>query len=81
MVCATANMIANATGLSSYFAYIVNACGQLPVLCILGSHLLIHLKEAGETGMNEGTSYKPEISSMNFAGDHVASGIQCMLLR
>ena len=30
------------------------------LLCVLGSHLLIHLREAAEEGRNEGTSYRPK---------------------
>ncbi|KAH8109389.1 hypothetical protein DFH11DRAFT_1515635 [Phellopilus nigrolimitatus] len=33
------------------------------LLCVLGSHLLIHLKEAGERRANGGTSYRMEATS------------------
>ncbi|KAH8112170.1 hypothetical protein DFH11DRAFT_1545874 [Phellopilus nigrolimitatus] len=32
--------------------------GSPSLLCIVGSHLLVHLKEAGERGANGGTSYR-----------------------
>lgn len=74
--CSTANIIAYSTEFSSFFAYILNACGNPSLLCVLGNHLLIHLKEAAEDGRNEGTSYKPKMSSMSFAEDHAVSGTQ-----
>ncbi|KAH8112217.1 hypothetical protein DFH11DRAFT_1511949, partial [Phellopilus nigrolimitatus] len=39
-------------------AELLNALGSPSFLCILGSHLLVHLKEAGERGANGGTSYR-----------------------
>ncbi|KAH8109848.1 hypothetical protein DFH11DRAFT_1861025 [Phellopilus nigrolimitatus] len=51
--------------LLSYFLYIL---GSPSFLCVLGSHLLVHLKEAGERGVNGGTSYKLKtISSIGFS--------------
>ena len=32
--------------------------GSPSFLCVLGSRMLFHLKEAGERGTNEGTSYR-----------------------
>ncbi|EJD00526.1 uncharacterized protein FOMMEDRAFT_159258 [Fomitiporia mediterranea MF3/22] len=38
------------------------------LLCVLGSHLLINLKEAGERGVNEGTNYRSKtVSDIEFA--------------
>ena len=36
----------------------IGALGNPTLLCVLGSHLLIHLREAAEEGRNEGTSYR-----------------------
>ncbi|KAH8109163.1 hypothetical protein DFH11DRAFT_1548465 [Phellopilus nigrolimitatus] len=42
--------------------------GSPSLLCVLGSHLLVHLKEAGERGVNEGMSYKMKtISNIEFS--------------
>ncbi|KAH8105641.1 hypothetical protein DFH11DRAFT_1691975 [Phellopilus nigrolimitatus] len=42
--------------------------GSPSFLCVLGSRLLVHLKEAGERGVNEGTSYRMRtVSTMGFA--------------
>ncbi|KAH8109733.1 hypothetical protein DFH11DRAFT_1810558 [Phellopilus nigrolimitatus] len=37
--------------------------GKPSLLCVLGSHLLVHLKEAGERGVNGGTSYRMQTMS------------------
>ncbi|KAH8112208.1 hypothetical protein DFH11DRAFT_513148 [Phellopilus nigrolimitatus] len=37
---------------------LLSTLGRPSLLCLLGSHLLVHLKEAGEWGVNEGTSYR-----------------------
>ncbi|KAH8109173.1 hypothetical protein DFH11DRAFT_1861690 [Phellopilus nigrolimitatus] len=37
---------------------ILNCVGSPSLMCVLGSHLLVHLKEAGERGANGGTSYR-----------------------
>ncbi|KAH8112219.1 hypothetical protein DFH11DRAFT_1545911 [Phellopilus nigrolimitatus] len=39
-------------------AELLNVLGSPSLLCVLGSHLLVHLKEAGERGANGGTSYR-----------------------
>ncbi|KAH8109183.1 hypothetical protein DFH11DRAFT_1814136 [Phellopilus nigrolimitatus] len=41
----------------------LNYLGSPSLLCVLGSHLLVHLKEAGERGANGGTSYKMKTMS------------------
>ncbi|KAH8107333.1 hypothetical protein DFH11DRAFT_1517754 [Phellopilus nigrolimitatus] len=42
--------------------------GSPSLLCVIGSHLLVHLKEAGEQGVNEGTSYRmTPVSSIGFS--------------
>ena len=46
---------------------VLKAAGDPALLCVLGSHLLIHLKEAAEKGLNGGTSYRMEaISAIDF---------------
>ncbi|KAH8109219.1 hypothetical protein DFH11DRAFT_1548514 [Phellopilus nigrolimitatus] len=42
--------------------------GSPSFLCVLGSHLLVHLKEAGERGANGGTSYRMKtMSNIDFS--------------
>ncbi|KAI5116897.1 hypothetical protein M0805_004165 [Coniferiporia weirii] len=42
--------------------------GSPSLLCVLGSHLLVHLKGAGEKGVNEGTSYRVRtLSNIEFS--------------
>lgn len=49
--------------------------GSTSLLCILGSHLLINLKDAAERGLNEGTKYRPDtVSGLNF-GTMRAKGV------
>ncbi|KAH8109226.1 hypothetical protein DFH11DRAFT_1814401 [Phellopilus nigrolimitatus] len=43
---------------NALLADILSILGSPSLLCVLGSHLLVHLKEAGERGANGGTSYK-----------------------
>ncbi|EJC99668.1 uncharacterized protein FOMMEDRAFT_160095 [Fomitiporia mediterranea MF3/22] len=51
----------------SWTADLFAALGSPIFLCILGSRLLFNLKEAGERGLNEGTSYRPkDVSEMEF---------------
>ncbi|KAH8106566.1 hypothetical protein DFH11DRAFT_1863533 [Phellopilus nigrolimitatus] len=44
-------------------ADLLTILGNPSLLCVLGSHLLVHLKEAGERGANGGTSYRMKIMS------------------
>ena len=57
---------------NTFAAAILLAAGSPTLLCILGGHLLINLKEAGELGVNEGTNYRSgSISDIDFAeGEH-----------
>ncbi|KAH8109708.1 hypothetical protein DFH11DRAFT_900530 [Phellopilus nigrolimitatus] len=51
-----------------FLADLLNVLGRPSFLCVLGSHLLVHLKEAGERGANEGTSYRMKtMSNMEFS--------------
>ena len=57
---------------------ILPALGHPSLLCVLGSRLLVNLKEAGELGLNEGTNYRPDsfsetLSEMEFS-ERVAEG-------
>ncbi|KAH8109362.1 hypothetical protein DFH11DRAFT_1515672 [Phellopilus nigrolimitatus] len=48
-------------------ANLLTVLGNPRLLCVLGSHLLVHLKEAGERRSNGGTSYRMRtMSSMQF---------------
>ncbi|KAH8109816.1 hypothetical protein DFH11DRAFT_1809670 [Phellopilus nigrolimitatus] len=42
---------------------LLTTLGSPSLLCVLGSHLLVHLKEAGERGVNWGTSYRMKTMS------------------
>ncbi|EJD00616.1 uncharacterized protein FOMMEDRAFT_159377 [Fomitiporia mediterranea MF3/22] len=53
---------------------LLNAFGSPTILCILGRHLMINLKEAAERGMNEGTSYRLQTISSDIEFDELASG-------
>ncbi|KAH8109850.1 hypothetical protein DFH11DRAFT_1515066, partial [Phellopilus nigrolimitatus] len=44
-------------------ANLLGVLGSPRLLCVLGSHLLVHLKEAGERGANGGTSYRMKTMS------------------
>ncbi|KAL5530955.1 hypothetical protein ACEPAG_3831 [Sanghuangporus baumii] len=47
---------------------ILGILGSPSLLVVLGARLLVHLKEAGEKGVNEGTSYRVEtLGEMEFA--------------
>lgn len=58
MFCTVANVVAFGAELSQLLQNIFNVLGNPTLLCIMGSHLLIHLREAAEKGRNEGTSYR-----------------------
>ncbi|KAH8108256.1 hypothetical protein DFH11DRAFT_1549247 [Phellopilus nigrolimitatus] len=54
--------------LNPLLANLLNLLGSPSLLCVLGSHLLVHLKEAGERGANGGTSYRmPTMSNIEFS--------------
>ncbi|KAH8109702.1 hypothetical protein DFH11DRAFT_1547986 [Phellopilus nigrolimitatus] len=44
-------------------AYLLNLLGNPSLLCVLGCHLLVHLKEAGKRGVNVGTSFRMKTMS------------------
>ena len=54
----------------SIWVSLLGAIGDPSFLCILGSRLLVNLKEAGELGVNQGTSYRlsscQTVSEMEF---------------
>ncbi|EJD03285.1 uncharacterized protein FOMMEDRAFT_156672 [Fomitiporia mediterranea MF3/22] len=53
---------------NQFVALLLNAAGNPALLCVLGSHLLINLKKAGELGVNEGTNYRSRaVSDIEFA--------------
>ncbi|KAH8112162.1 hypothetical protein DFH11DRAFT_1511888 [Phellopilus nigrolimitatus] len=49
---------------NAVLANLLSVLGSPSLLCILGSHLLVHLKEAGERGGNGGTSYRMRTMSI-----------------
>lgn len=70
LFCTVANIIAAASPISPFSSYVLEAAGSPTFLCVVGNHLLIHLKEAVEEGRNEGTSYRMKtISAMGFEQD------------
>ena len=53
-----------------FLAIVLERLGSPAFLCVLGSRMLFNLKEAGERGQNEGTSYNATsrtVSGMEFA--------------
>lgn len=62
-----ANLISSIADLSPLLSNVLLAVGNPSPLCVLGSHLLVHLKEAAEKGLNEGTSYRSKtLSGIDF---------------
>lgn len=69
-LCSAANILGNVTKFNAFFAYVLNVCGTPTLVCVVGNHLLIHLREAGDARVNEGTSYRLKtISALNFDVD------------
>ena len=59
---------------NDFLGIIVQSIGDPSFLSVLGSHLLINLKEAGELGLKEGTNYKVNsrtVSDIDFENEHV----------
>ena len=57
---------------NEFLSDVFSGLGNRAFLCILGSRMLFNLKEAGERGQNEGTSYNASsrtVSDMEFAQD------------
>lgn len=55
---------------NAFLANLLQSLGRPSFLCILGSSMLFNLKEAGERGLNQGTSYRVNsrsVSAMEFA--------------
>ena len=48
-----------------YVLVILQAFGNPSFLCILGSRLLVNLKEAAELGVNGGTNYRMSSASIS----------------
>ena len=58
---------------NDFLSSILVQLGNPAFLCVLGSRMLFNLKEAGERGQNEGTSYNATsrtVSGMEFAEPH-----------
>lgn len=49
--------------------------GEPALLSVLGAHLLFNMKEAGEKGLNQGTSYGPKstVSNIDFVAPTLAT--------
>lgn len=61
------NLVSITADLSTVLENILLAGGNPLLLCVLGSHLLIHLKETAEDGRDEGTSYRSKsLSTIGF---------------
>ena len=84
LVCSLANIIELKVELEDDFlAGVLQAIGNPSFLSVLGSHLLINLKEAGELGLNEGTNYRPDsrsISDIDFVEGHAKGRFWCLIL-
>ncbi|KAH8109854.1 hypothetical protein DFH11DRAFT_1746854 [Phellopilus nigrolimitatus] len=53
---------------NALLADILSILGSPSLLCVLGNHLLVHLKETGERGANGGTSYRMKtMSNLEFS--------------
>ena len=63
---------------SALFTYILDALANPSLLSILGSRLLFNMKEAGNKGLNEGTSCgsKSTISDIDFGAPPEAATSQ-----
>ncbi|THH03280.1 hypothetical protein EW145_g6381 [Phellinidium pouzarii] len=67
LFCSVIQIIANTTLLSAFLSVAFSVIGNPSVLCVLGSRILVHLKEAGERGAHGGTSYTLRtVSEMEF---------------
>ena len=75
LVCSVTNIIQFKVNVENVvLAEILESIGNPSFLSILGSRLLINLKEAGELGLNEGTNYRPgskSVSDIAFVEGHV----------
>ena len=69
------NILANTLFVNSLVTDVLDAFGDPTLICVAGSYIMIHLKEAGEDGMNGGTSNDAKISSINFVDDRLPPGI------
>lgn len=46
------------TASNAFLSNLFLTIGSPSILCVLGSNMLFNLKEAGERGLNQGTSYR-----------------------
>ena len=57
--CFVVNIVLNQVSVPNLFLWAaIGTLGSPSFMCLLGCKLLIHLKEAGESGVNAGTSYR-----------------------
>lgn len=55
---------------NGFLGILLESLGRPNLLCVLGSNMLFNLKDAGERGLNQGTSYRVNsrsISAIEFA--------------
>lgn len=53
---------------NNFLANLLESLGSPSFLCVLGSTMLFNLKEAGEQGLNQGTSFRVKsVSALEFA--------------
>lgn len=61
------NLVDSVADLSTLLSSTFQVAGSVSLLCVLGSHLLIHLREVAEDGQDEGTSYRSKpLSAIDF---------------
>ena len=52
----TSNILYDFIEANSTTSLILNSLGSTPILSLIGSRMLLNMKEAGECGVNEGTN-------------------------
>lgn len=68
VACFVVNIVLNQVDVANLFLWAaIGSLGSPSFLCLLGCRLLIHLKEAGEVGVNAGTSYR--LKTMSVPGE------------
>lgn len=79
LACSIFNVIQDRILAPNYYVVVLlQAIGNPSFLCVLGSRLLVNLREAGELGLNEGTNYRlstRSVSGMEFADRNVEGQI------
>lgn len=72
--CAVVNLIESVVDLGTILGNTFSTLGNPSLLCVLGSHLLIHLREAADEDRNERLSYRSKsFSAIEFGQGEVLS--------